>query len=50
MARRSPIDYDALAELATVAGCPVGFSLVGWAGADEALLQLVVSLGPCRSA
>jgi amidase len=32
---------------AMVAGCPVGFSLVGWAGADETLLQVAVTLGPC---
>jgi amidase len=35
---------------AVVAGCPVGFSLVGWAGADETLLQLAVTLGPCCGA
>jgi amidase len=28
-----------------VAGCPVGASLIGWAGADEALLDAVAMLG-----
>ena len=28
----------------TVAGCPVGFSLMGWAGGDEALLDLACEL------
>ncbi len=28
----------------TVAGCPAGLSLIGWAGGDEALLDLAVSL------
>jgi amidase len=28
----------------TVAGCPAGLSLIGWAGADESLLDLVPSL------
>lgn len=28
----------------TVAGCPVGLSLIGWPGGDEALLDLAVSL------
>jgi amidase len=28
----------------TVAGCPVGLSLIGWAGGDEALLDLAVTL------
>jgi amidase len=28
----------------TVAGCPVGLSLIGWAGGDEALLDLAVIL------
>ena len=28
----------------TVAGCPVGLSFVGWAGGDEALLDLTVTL------
>jgi len=28
----------------TVAGCPAGLSLIGWPGADESLLDLVVSL------
>jgi amidase len=27
----------------TVAGCPVGLSLIGWPGGDEALLDLAVS-------
>ena len=30
----------------TVAGCPVGLSLIGWAGSDEALLDLAVKLSP----
>lgn len=29
-----------------VDGCPVGLSFVGWAGADEALLNMAVTLGP----
>ena len=28
----------------TVAGCPVGLSLIGWAGGDEALIDLAVAL------
>ena len=28
----------------TVSGCPVGLSFVGWAGGDEALLDLAVTL------
>lgn len=28
----------------TVSGCPVGLSFIGWAGADEALLDLAVEL------
>ena len=28
----------------TVAGCPVGLSFVGWAGGDEALLDLAVAV------
>jgi len=28
----------------TVAGCPVGLSFIGWAGSDEALLDLAVAL------
>src|SRR5262249_31775141 len=28
----------------TVAGCPAGLSLIGWAGGDEALLDLAVIL------
>jgi amidase len=28
----------------TVDGCPVGLSLIGWAGGDEALLDLAVTL------
>ena len=31
---------------ATVEGCPVGLSFIGWAGADETLLDLAVALGP----
>jgi amidase len=30
----------------TAAGCPVGLSFVGWAGGDEALLDLAVTLEP----
>jgi amidase len=30
----------------TVEGCPVGLSFIGWHGADEALLDLAVSLAP----
>jgi len=30
----------------TVAGCPAGLSLIGWPGADEALLDLAVALAP----
>ncbi|HVY58860.1 MAG TPA: amidase [Xanthobacteraceae bacterium] len=30
----------------SVAGCPVGLSFIGWAGGDEALLDLAVSLAP----
>ena len=29
-------------------GCPVGISFIGWAGGDEALLDLAVSLGEFR--
>ena len=28
----------------TVAGCPVGLSFIGWAGGDEALLDLAVAV------
>ena len=28
----------------TAAGCPAGLSLIGWAGADEALLDLACRL------
>jgi amidase len=30
-----------------VSGLPVGFSLIGWAGGDEALLDLAAELAPC---
>ncbi len=30
--------------IGTVAGCPVGLSFIGWAGGDEALLDLAVRL------
>lgn len=30
----------------TVAGCPVGLSFIGWAGGDEALLDLACELSP----
>ena len=29
-----------------VEGCPVGLSLIGWAGGDERLLELAVALAP----
>jgi amidase len=32
--------------IGTVAGCPVGLSFIGWAGGDEALLELAVTLAP----
>ena len=32
--------------IGTVSGCPAGLSLIGWAGADEVLLGLSVSLAP----
>jgi amidase len=28
----------------TVAGCPVGLSFIGWAGGDQALLELAVTM------
>lgn len=31
---------------ATVEGCPVGLSFIGWAGGDEVLLDLAVTLAP----
>jgi amidase len=31
----------------TVASCPVAASFIGWAGADEVLLGLAATLGPC---
>jgi amidase len=31
----------------TVSGCPAGLSLIGWAGSDEVLLDLAVSLARC---
>jgi amidase len=30
----------------TAAGCPVGLSLIGWKGGDEALLEIAVRLAP----
>jgi amidase len=33
---------------ATVDGCPVGLSFLGWRGSDEALLDLAVTLDPYR--
>ena len=30
----------------TVSGCPVGLSFIGWAGGDEALLDLALRLSP----
>jgi amidase len=32
--------------IGTVAGCPAGLSFIGWAGGDEALLDLAVTLAP----
>jgi amidase len=32
--------------IGTLDGCPVGLSFIGWAGADETLLDLAVSLTP----
>jgi amidase len=28
----------------TIEGCPIGLSFIGWAGGDEALLDLAVKL------
>jgi amidase len=28
----------------TISGCPIGISFLGWAGGDEALLDLAVAL------
>ncbi len=33
---------------ATLDGCPVGLSFLGWSGSDEALLDLAVTLDPFR--
>ena len=30
--------------IGSVSGCPIGISFIGWAGADEALLDLAVRL------
>jgi amidase len=30
----------------TISGCPIGLSFIGWAGGDEALLDLSVTLAP----
>ena len=30
----------------TLSGCPIGLSFIGWAGGDEALLDLAVRLAP----
>jgi amidase len=30
--------------IGTVSGCPVGLSFIGWAGGDEALLDLAVTM------
>ena len=35
---------QATVPVGTVAGCPVGLSFIGWAGGDEALLDLAVTL------
>jgi len=32
--------------IGTVSGCPVGLSFIGWAGGDEALLDLAVRIAP----
>jgi amidase len=32
--------------IGTLDGCPIGLSLIGWAGADETLLNLAVALAP----
>lgn len=32
--------------IASVSGCPVGLSLIGWRGGDEALLEAAVTLAP----
>jgi amidase len=32
--------------IGTLDGCPIGLSLIGWAGADETLLDLAVALSP----
>jgi amidase len=32
--------------IGTLDGCPIGLSLIGWAGADETLLDLAVALAP----
>ena len=32
--------------IGTLDGCPIGLSLIGWAGADEILLDLAVALAP----
>ena len=32
--------------IGTLDGCPIGLSLIGWAGADETLLALAVALAP----
>jgi len=32
--------------IGAVEGCPIGLSFIGWAGADESLLDLAVSLAP----
>ncbi len=34
---------------ATLDGCPVGLSFLGWSGSDEALLDLAVTLDPFRA-
>ena len=34
---------------ASLDGCPVGLSFIGWAGSDEALLDLAVTLAPFRA-
>jgi amidase len=34
----------------TISGCPIGLSFLGWAGGDETLLDLAVSLAPYTGA
>jgi Asp-tRNA(Asn)/Glu-tRNA(Gln) amidotransferase A subunit family amidase len=38
------VEYHCVLPVGTVAGCPAGLSLIAWAGGDEVLLDLAVSL------